>query len=80
MARTTIDIDTPILEELKRMQKRDGKTLGRLVSDLLARALADRATRTAEPARIQWVTKAMKPLIDIDDKEALWRVLDEDER
>lgn len=78
MARTTLDIDTPILEELKRMQKREGKSLGRLVSDLLARALSDRASRTSEPARIEWVSKDLKPLVDIDDKDALWRALDED--
>ncbi len=79
MARTTIDIDTPILEELKQMQKREGKTLGRLVSDLLARALAERGSRTAEPVSINWPSKPMRALIDIDDKEELWRVLDEDD-
>ena len=31
--RTTIDIDDPILEDLKRLQRRDGKPLGRLVSN-----------------------------------------------
>ena len=77
MARTTLDIDTPVLEELKRMQKREGKTLGRLVSDLLARALADRASRTSEPGPIRWISKDMKPRVDIDDKDALWSALDE---
>ena len=79
MARTTLDIDTPVLEELKRMQKRQGKTLGRLVSDLLARALSDRASRTSEPAPIQWISKDMKPRVDVDEKDALWRALDEGE-
>ncbi|KAB2867691.1 MAG: antitoxin, partial [Burkholderiaceae bacterium] len=37
--RTTIDIDDPILKDLKRLQRREGKSLGRLVSDLLAQAL-----------------------------------------
>lgn len=36
--RTTIDIDAPILGELKALQAREGKSMGRLVSDLLARA------------------------------------------
>ncbi|MEZ5727162.1 MAG: hypothetical protein R3E48_03590 [Burkholderiaceae bacterium] len=36
--RTTIDIDDPILKDLKRLQRREGKSLGRLVSDLLAQA------------------------------------------
>ena len=79
MARTTIDIDTPILEELKQMQKQEGKTLGRLVSDLLARVLAERGSRTAEPVSIDWPDQPLKPLIDIEDKEELYRVLDEDD-
>ena len=32
--RTTIDIDDPIFKELKRLQRREGKSLGRLVSDM----------------------------------------------
>ena len=35
--RTTLDIDGPILRELKKLQIKEGKSLGRLVSDLLAR-------------------------------------------
>jgi len=37
--RTTIDIDDPILKEVKRLQAQQGKSLGRLVSDLLAQSL-----------------------------------------
>ena len=43
--RTTLDIDDPVLRELKRRQAREGKSLGRLVSDLLARALEEDAIR-----------------------------------
>jgi hypothetical protein len=32
--RTTLDIDDPVLKEIKRLQRREGKSLGRLVSDL----------------------------------------------
>jgi hypothetical protein len=38
--RTTLDIDDPILKQLKDFQARDGRSLGRLVSDLLAQALS----------------------------------------
>ena len=38
--RTTLDIDGPVLHELKQRQTKEGKSLGRLVSDLLARALS----------------------------------------
>ena len=36
--RTTIDIDDPILVDLRRLQQREGKSLGRLVSDLLTQS------------------------------------------
>lgn len=42
--RTTLDIDEPVLRELKQLQTKEGKSLGRLVSNLLARALKEDAT------------------------------------
>lgn len=53
--RTTIDIDDPVLKDLKRLQKRQGKSLGRLVSDLLAQALAW-TCRTNMPCSTRWMT------------------------
>ena len=38
--RTTLDLDAPVLNGLKRLQQREGQSLGRLASDLLATALA----------------------------------------
>ena len=38
--RTTLDIEAPVLKELRELQKREGGTLGALVSRLLADALA----------------------------------------
>ena len=38
--RITLDIDDLNLKKLKAMQARDGRSLGRLVSDLLAQALS----------------------------------------
>jgi hypothetical protein len=40
MMRTTLDIDAPLLRELKQLQKKEKKALGAIVSDLLAEALA----------------------------------------
>jgi hypothetical protein len=69
--RTTIDIDDPILKELKRLQRREGKSLGRLVSDLLAQSLA----RLGEPApaahRFEWIARPMQPRVDLADKNAV---------
>lgn len=76
--RTTIDIDDPILKDLKRLQRREGKSLGRLVSDLLAQALAAaRASKgDAEPASFGWHSKAMLARVDLTDKHALLDAMD----
>jgi hypothetical protein len=71
--RTTIDLDADILRALKRRQREEGKTLGRLVSELLAQALA----ATPRPnVDIRWVTADLRPRIDLNDKDAVWAALD----
>ena len=74
MPRTTIDIDPTVLRDLKRRQKRDGKTLGHLVSELLAAELA-RDPGEVEPTPFAWTTLPMRARVDIDDKEAVRRAL-----
>ena len=76
--RTTIDIDDPVLKDLKRLQRREGKALGRLVSDLLALALADRL-RDSQPAPpvFKWVTKPMRARVDLADKGAVLDAMDD---
>ncbi|MBN2497136.1 MAG: antitoxin [Deltaproteobacteria bacterium] len=77
MARTTVDIDAPVLRELKKLQKKHGEPLGRLVSRLLARALDGERERAAEPRPFRWQARPMgEPRIDIEDKDALWAMLD----
>ena len=73
--RTTIDLDPLVLAALKERQQREGKTLGVLVSELLSKALADEEPRP--DVDFHWPVKAMGALVDINDKEALWAVLDE---
>lgn len=66
--RTTLDIDACILRELNRTQKKEGTSLGRLVSNLLAQALkADAASDTVFPP--VWITKPMGARVDLSDKE-----------
>lgn len=76
MPRTTLDIDAAVLRELKRRQARNKKkSLGELASELMARALAE---PEPEPSPLTWTTAHMgQPVIDLDDKDALWAVLDE---
>ena len=73
--RTTIDLDPVVLATLKQRQQRDGKTLSVLVSELLAKALAQEST--GPDIAISWPTAPMGARIDIDNKDALWAVLDE---
>ncbi len=72
MARTTLNLDTPLLEELHEMGKRERKSLGDLVSELVAEALALRARRETKPQEFHWTTRAMGARVDISDKEALF--------
>jgi hypothetical protein len=77
--RTTIDIDDPILKEIKRLQRRDGRSLGRLVSDLLAQSLAAaKSSESRAPAAVfEWVAKPMGARIDLADKHALLDAMDD---
>lgn len=71
--RTTIDLDDDILRTLKRRQREEQKTLGQLVSELLAQALA---TDPRPRVDIRWATADLRPRVDLDDKDAVWAVLD----
>jgi hypothetical protein len=75
MSRTTLDIDAPLLKELKKLQQKDGRSLGKIVSQLLAEALARRKTAPELP-RLQWVARPMHALVVTSDKEAVYGVLD----
>ena len=77
--RTTVDLDAPILRELKRLQRVEKKTLGRLVSDLLAQALALRKAAAA-PSPFQWTSRPMGARVDLRDKDAVQAILDKAER
>ena len=74
--RTTLDIDDPVLKDLKRLQRREGKSLGRLASDFLAKALAEARSREAPPAAFQWHSRVMGARVDLSDREALLDALD----
>jgi len=79
MARTTLEIDTPVLEEVKRLRDQEGVSLGQMVSRLLAEALASQ--RQLQPSTdLQWTAKSMGARVDLADKDALHAALDEPER
>lgn len=79
MARTTLSIDDPVLAEAKRVQEREGKSLGGVVTELLAEALDHRRRRSGEvePA-LQWTAKSMGERVPLTDKDALYSALSEE--
>jgi hypothetical protein len=77
--RTTLDIDDPILREVKAIHEREGRSMGAVVSELLAEALARRRSSRARPP-FRWASRDMKSLVDLADKEALYAALDRDRR
>jgi hypothetical protein len=75
MARTTIDLDPGVLRELRRRSVREGKSMGQVASELLARVVAE--SSDAPPPEFTWTSAPLGPaLVDLEDKEAIRRVLD----
>jgi len=73
MPRTTVDLDASILRELKKRQRQERKPLGKLISELLAKAIE----LEPQPApSFTWVTKDLRPRVDLEDKDAVWSILD----
>jgi hypothetical protein len=72
--RTTIDIDATVLRRLKERKRREGKTMGELVSELLARGLRD--TDAPKPGGLEWTSRPMGARVDLGDKEALRQALE----
>jgi len=76
MSRTTIDLDPTVLRQLKARQRREGKTLGRLVSELLSTAMQADGDEPRPPAPLAWSSRPMRAVVDLEDPEALRRALD----
>jgi hypothetical protein len=77
MARTTIDIDPPILEEIRAIQKRDKRSMGKIVTQLVTEALAARKS-SSKPPKFNWITKPMNARVNLSDKDVLYSILDKD--
>jgi hypothetical protein len=75
MARTTVDLEAPILKEIKEIQKKEGGALGKIISELLLEGLARR--RSSPPTQtFSWVSQPMQAMVDLADKDALYAILD----
>jgi plasmid stability protein len=70
MTRTTIDLDPGVLRRLRSRSRREGKSMGQLASEVLARSLAEEPLGS-QPA-FEWLSRELgEPSVDLEDKEAL---------
>jgi hypothetical protein len=77
MPRTTLDLDSSVLAQLRRRARAEHKSMGRVASERLAVSLEDETPTQARP--LVWPTWRLgKPELDLRDKDAVWRVLDDD--
>mgnify|MGYP001367935695 CR=1 FL=1 len=75
--RTTIDLDPTVVKELKRRSKGAGKSMGQVASELLATSLREQAGHPRNPGGLTWIAKDLgRPLVDLEDKEAVRALLD----
>ena len=75
--RTTIDLEVPILKELKAFSRSQGSSLGKITTQLLAEALAMHKSAKKSPPKFQWISHSMGAKVDLADKEALYSILDQ---
>jgi hypothetical protein len=76
--RTTLNIDTPILDEVKRIHRKEGGSLGQVVTRLLAEALARHNGPSDASPPLEWISKPMGSRVDLSDREAVYAILDDD--
>jgi hypothetical protein len=77
VSRITLSIDGSVLDDLKRLQKKEGRPLEELASELLAFAITEREKAKLSSARLEWIARPMGVKLDLDDKEALFAALDQ---
>lgn len=77
MPRTTLDLDASVLADLRRRAATQGKSMGQVASELLAVGLHDGKTKELPPLR--WARKDLGLKVDLEDKDAVWRILDAEE-
>ena len=75
--RTTLDLASPVLEELKSLRNKEGGSLGSLASRLLAEALTAKRAATPAAPDFRWESQAMSAKVNLANKEAVYRILDE---
>jgi plasmid stability protein len=76
MTRTTLDIDPDVLRELRKRAAHEGKSMGQVASEVMASAL--RGGVAAPVPAFAWRSDDLgRPTVDLEDREAVWAVLDD---
>ncbi|MFW5636642.1 MAG: hypothetical protein ACOC3A_08285 [Thermodesulfobacteriota bacterium] len=67
------------MEEIRAIQKREKRSMGKIVTQLLSEALAVRKSPSKSPT-FKWITKSMNAQVDLSDKDALYAILDKESK
>ncbi len=73
--RTTIDLDPTVLRDLRQRARKEGKSLGRVASEVLSAAL-ERDAPVAPVPPLAWSSRPMGVRVDLEDPEAVRRAMD----
>ncbi|HEY9557958.1 MAG TPA: hypothetical protein VIR58_14565 [Acidimicrobiales bacterium] len=77
--RTTINLHDGLAEAAKRRAREDGRTFTSLVEEGLRRVL-DQPSRPSETVTLpSFGDPTARPLVDLDDRDAVWEILDSNE-
>ena len=79
MIRTTISINEFMLEQVKTVSKKEKKTFGEVISELVSIGLHSKRERARSRKIAAFKIKSYsmgKPRINLEDKEALHKILD----
>lgn len=73
--RTTIDLDPTVLRDLRQRARQEGKSLGRVASEVLSAAL-ERDAPVAPVPPLAWSSRPMGVRVDLEDPEVVRRAME----
>lgn len=74
--RTTLDLEKPVLADLKRLARKRRRAMGKVASDLLAEALRRTESLATSRVAFHWRSKRMGARVDILDRDAVYEAMD----
>jgi hypothetical protein len=74
--RTTLDIDDPVLRDLRRVARAQRRPLSRVASELLAKSLARPEAEMMPQPEFRWHARAMGARVDVADRDAVYEAME----